>query len=141
MKIQDILLEKGNRCHTIDPESRLSDVAKTLVKHNCGSLLVLEESRLVGIITERDMLRACAGDARPLEAIRVREKMTGQLVVGRPEDEVEDIMGLMTHHRIRHLPILREEQLVGIISIGDVVKAHHDHLSLENAYLKHYIHG
>ncbi len=140
MKVFDILQTKGNRVHSIAPTASLADVVNALVAKNCGSLLVLDGERLVGIITERDILRAVAADDRDFSQIPVTEKMTTKLITGTPQDEVGRIMGLLTEQRIRHLPIVDGGQLCGIISIGDVVKAQHDHLSLENQYLKDYIH-
>jgi CBS domain-containing protein len=137
--MHEILSEKGQAVHSISPEATLSDVVDKLVARNCGSLVVLEGDCLKGIITERDILRTCAADHRPLSTIHVRECMTTELITGTPEDEVNTVMGMMTDNHVRHLPILENEKLVGIISIGDVVKAQFDKLSMENHYLKRYI--
>lgn len=142
MRLQDILRVKGAAVHTISPEATLDDVAQRLIAHNCGSLVVCEPGlpgALVGIVTERDILRVCAAQRGPLERLRVAEVMTREPTTGTPYDTIEDTMGLMTEQRIRHLPILDEGRLAGIISIGDVVKAHHDQVALENHYLKSYI--
>ena len=96
---------------------------------------------MLGIITERDILRACARYRQSLEQLTVAEVMTHDVVTGAPGDSVEDTMGLMTEKRIRHLPVMDGGHLLGIISIGDVVKAQHDQLTMENHYLKNYIHG
>lgn len=141
MQVAEILQVKGHQVHSIEPHATLADVVQTLVQRNCGSLLVLENGLLVGIITERDILRACAADQRPLNAIPVRERMTKELITGSLHDELESIMGLLTSRRIRHLPILEHGNLAGLISIGDVVKAQHDRLSMENRFLKDYIQG
>jgi CBS domain-containing protein len=144
MILQDILAAKGSTIYSIRPEATLADVVQTLVRHNCGSLVVCQEDggphkRLLGIITERDILRACAKSAAQLDRVQVGEAMTRNVVTGSPHDTVEDTMGLMTERRVRHLPILENDRLVGIISIGDVVKAQHDALSMENHFLKSYI--
>lgn len=141
MKLQDILEIKGRRVHTIRPEATLADVVETLVRHNCGSLVVCDGEQMVGIITERDILRACATQGDGLHDCHVRDHMTPNPITARLESDVEDIMGLLTENRIRHLPITQQDRLIGIISIGDVVKAQHDALSLENHFLKSYIHG
>jgi CBS domain-containing protein len=99
------------------------------------------DQRLAGIITERDILKACAAGRAPLEVTTVAEVMTRDVLVGSPHDTVEDAMGLMTVNRIRHLPVVEDGQLVGLISIGDVVKSQHDRLTLENHYLKCYLQG
>jgi CBS domain-containing protein len=139
MKIREILSVKGSAVHTISPDATLADVVQKLVANNCGSLVVTEGDRMVGIITERDILRACATNHRGLEERSVREHMSANLVTGACDDEVEKVMGLLTARRIRHLPIERDGKLVGLISIGDVVKAQFDEISTENYFLKEYI--
>jgi CBS domain-containing protein len=139
MKIQDILIVKGHGVHTITPQDTLADVVQKLVSNNCGSLVVMENEQMVGIITERDILRACAVNHRSLDERRVCDHMSSKLVTGLPEDDVGEIMGLLTQHRIRHLPIQKEGKLMGLISIGDVVKAQFDQLCTENYFLKEYI--
>src|SRR5882762_1802299 len=104
MLLQEILRHKGSVIHTIRPDATLDDVVQTLVRHNCGSLIVSAgdaSSPMLGIITERDILRACAGRVAPLDQLRVREVMTENLAVGSPNDSVEDTMGTMTNRRIR----------------------------------------
>jgi CBS domain-containing protein len=152
MTLREILLAKGNEVHTIGPEASLEDVVQKLIRANCGSLVVCDRAgasddrsprgRMVGIVTERDILHACAKySGRPLASLRVSEVMTRDVATGTPGDSVEETMGLMTEHRIRHLPILEGGRLVGLVSIGDVVKLQHQRLSLENHYLKSYIQG
>jgi CBS domain-containing protein len=145
MLLQDILRQKGSAVHTIRPEATLDDVVQTLVRHNCGSLVVTaadSSSSMLGIITERDILKACAAKRAPLDQVRVSEAMTTKdVAMGTPADSVEETMGTMTNRRIRHLPVVADGRLIGIVSIGDIVKAQHDHLTMENHYLKTYIHG
>ena len=140
MKLREILLSKGQHVYSASPTDSLAEVVNALVDHNCGALVVLEEERMVGIISERDVLRACAELAHPMEEL-VSARMTRELVTGTPEDNVEDVMGLLTNHRIRHLPIKDGDKLVGVISIGDIVKAQYQELSNENRLLKQYIQG
>jgi CBS domain-containing protein len=140
-KLRDILQSKGTEIHTICSTATLRDVVDLLVRHNCGSLLVVDKGQLLGIITERDILRAVASIDRPLSQCQVADHMSVELIGGGPEDAIGDVMGLMTQHRVRHLPVLEDERLVGIVSIGDVVKAQHHELSMENHYLKNYIQG
>ena len=141
MNLREILSVKGRTVHTIGPRATLADVVRMLVELNCGSLVVCDGDAMVGIITERDILKTVAARPKPLEEISVEERMTRDALTAVPEDEVEDVMGLMTQRRIRHLPVLEDGKLAGIISIGDVVKAHHDRLCMENEYLMHYIHS
>jgi CBS domain-containing protein len=146
MTLQDILRNKGSNVYTIEAQATLTEVAQVLARHNIGSLVVSEPAgsageRLLGIITERDMLRAWAKNPTSLEQLKVADVMVRDLVTVLPTDSVEDTMGLMTERRIRHLPVVENGHLVGMISIGDVVKAQHDSLTMENYYLKNYIHG
>jgi CBS domain-containing protein len=144
MKLADILAHKGYKVHSIRPSASLDEVVQVLVRHNIGSLMVCPEDdckRMLGIITERDILRACASHRGSLELIEVTDVMTTNVITGSPNDSVEDTMGLMTEHRIRHLPVLENDDLIGIVSIGDIVKAQHDALTMENHYLKSYLHG
>jgi CBS domain-containing protein len=139
MKVRDILQAKGTRVHTISSHATLADVVEQLVANNCGSLVVCDNNQMVGIITERDILRATLAGQPALAMVKVAERMTRRVVTGHPDDEVSSVMGLLTERRIRHLPITDDEGLLGIVSIGDVVKAQHDDLSLENHFLKNYL--
>ena len=142
--IQDILSAKGSTVYKIGPEATLADVARELVEHRVGSLVVCpsdasQQPSFLGIITERDILYCCARGDTDLAKIRVADVMTTNLITALPNDAIEDVMGLMTTKRIRHLPVVAEGRLLGIISIGDVVKAQHDHLAMENKFMKDYI--
>lgn len=146
MTLKDILDVKGQDIYRIDSQATLAQAAQTLVEHKVGSLLVFregdgEEERLAGIITERDILYACAADNRPLATTRVADIMTTELITGSPDDAVQSVMGLMTSKRIRHLPVVSEGKLLGIVSIGDIVKAQHDRLATDNRFMKDYIRG
>lgn len=146
MKLGDILETKGSAVHSIPPDATLQDTVDRLVEHRVGSLIVLRDDsegtvELLGIITERDILHACAAGQRPLTEVKVAEAMTADPVTGALVDDLEHVMGLMTTRRIRHLPVLTEGRLAGMISIGDIVKAQHDRLVLENRLLKDYIDG
>jgi len=139
MILSEILQAKGRRIYTIVAHASLADVVDKLVEYNVGSLVVCDDDgRLAGIVTERDILRACAARRR-LEDNIVEHNMTTDVITASPRDNVETVMGLMTEHRIRHLPILEDDRLVGIISIGDIVKAQHEELTRENYYLMSYI--
>jgi CBS domain-containing protein len=144
--LQDILGVKGPTVFSIASQATLAEAARKLVEHKVGALLVFgpgegEDRELVGIITERDILYSCAADNLPLETTRVAEIMTTKLITGLPGDPVESVMGLMTSRRIRHLPVLSEGKLLGIVSIGDIVKAQHDRLVMETQFMKDYVQG
>ncbi len=142
MKILDILREKGTDVLTIGPERTVHHAMRTLVEHNIGSLVVRGQGgEIVGIITERDILRECAKGPGRLQERVVRDAMTSDLIIGVPGDNLDYVMGIMTKNRIRHLPIMDDENLRGIISIGDVVNALRREIEFENRMLKDYIHG
>jgi CBS domain-containing protein len=146
MSLQDILNNKGSVVHTIEPGCMLDEVAHLLVEHRIGALLVSKggqsgEQELLGIVTERDILYHCAKSNLPLAAVEVTTVMSSPLITAAPTDSVDQCMGVMTAKRIRHLPVLEKGRLVGLISIGDLVKAQHDHLAMENRFMKDYIRG
>jgi len=143
--LNDILDAKGSGVYTIGPEATLLDAVEELVRHNVGSLVVCsreaEGERPVGIVTERDVLHQCASSKGCLAPLKVADVMTTELVTASPKDAVEAVMGIMTTRRLRHLPVCVEGRLVGLVSIGDVVKAQHDRLAMENKFMKDYIEG
>jgi CBS domain-containing protein len=140
MNLHEILRAKGRNVHTVVPHASLADVVDRLVEHNVGSLVVCGEAgEMVGIITERDILRACASRRFGLEDRTVEKHMTPNPITGTPHDDMESVMGIMTENRIRHLPIVEDGRLVGIVSIGDIVKWQHQELTRENHYLMSYI--
>jgi CBS domain-containing protein len=146
MKIDDILTVKGTAVHSISPEATLQEVVTKLIEKRIGALVVCRRDaagneELAGIITDRDILYASATGRRPLDEVKVAEVMTTALITCTPDDEVEQVMALMTNRRIRHLPVLVESRLAGIISIGDVVKSQLDRLAVENRFMKDYITG
>lgn len=141
MKLKDIVKAKGSTVFSIDPDKSVKDAIDMLVRYNVGSLLVIEDAQPVGIFTERDTLRAVAKDPTSLEGIRIGDMMSTELIIGDLEDEVEDAMQVMTEKRIRHLPVMTEERLAGLVSIGDLVKSQYEEKSVTVRYLKDYITG
>ncbi len=140
MNLHEILRSKGRTVHTIVPHASLADVVDRLVEHNVGSLVVCSEGgKMVGIITERDILRACASRRSGLEERTVEKHMSSHPITATSQDDIEYVMGVMTENRIRHLPIIDDGRLVGIVSIGDIVKWQHQELTRENHYLMSYI--
>ncbi|MGD8700096.1 MAG: CBS domain-containing protein [Gemmatimonadales bacterium] len=142
MLVRDILRKKGSHVVTIEAHRTVQDAIQALVENNIGALLVTSsDDQLVGIFTERDILREAATRSDQLSETLVGDVMTRSVVIGVPEDTIEYVMGIMTHNRIRHLPVLEEDELVGIVSIGDVVNAQLRETEFENRLLKDYIHG
>ena len=139
MLLTDILNTKGRGVLSTTPDESLGHVVEKLVENRCGALVVCEGETMVGIISERDILRAIVEVGKPLGEVLVRDRMTKEVITGSPDDPVSKIMGLMTENRVRHLPVLEDGKLAGVISIGDIVKAQHDRLTMENHYLMNYI--
>ena len=144
MDIQFLLRLKGNIVHDTKADARLGDCINKLVEKRIGALAVLDKSKkLAGIITERDVLNAMAARNGAIWDIPVSEVMTpaGRLITGQVNDSVESVMRRMTDNRIRHLPVVENGQVVGIVSIGDVVKGLLDQTLEENSQMKNYFLG
>jgi CBS domain-containing protein len=121
--VAGILEAKGSAVLRIEGSATVLDAVKRMVESNVGSLLVTDEGKLVGIVTERDYLRRVTLENRDENETPVREIMTAPLVYVTPDTSVEECMAVMTERRIRHLPVLTDRrELAGIVSIGDVVK-------------------
>lgn len=142
MRIKDILREKGADVVTIVPTATVHDAIMRLNEHNIGSLVVTTENGVVvGIITERDILREAAERCNEVRATEIVDVMTRDVIIGVPEDDLDYVIAVMTKNRIRHLPVMDESGLVGIVSIGDVVSTRLRKTAFENRMLKDYIHG
>jgi len=142
MKVQDILAEKGSEVISVHEEKTVFEAMGIFAKNKVGSLLVLNENNdTVGIIGARDVLMEALRTCEGIKKTKVKEIMTREIIVGAPEDNLEDVEKIMTVNRIRHLPIVKQKQICGIISIGDVVKAQLQDLHVENKYLKDYVSG
>jgi CBS domain-containing protein len=141
MRIHEILGRKGQDIVAIDPGGRLSKALRLLVNHGIGSVLVKEGDKTLGILTERDILRVLDRDPAALEELTVGEAMTHELIVAVPDDDVSYVMEILTKNRIRHLPVMVDGTIQGIISIGDVVNALRRETESENRYLRDYVQG
>ena len=119
--IGEILSYKGTNVWSISPEATVFDAIQMMADKNVGALLVTDGSKLVGIISERDYTRKVALKGKSSKETAVSEILSGDLVKVSPANTVEDCMRLMTDHRIRHLPVLDGEKIVGVVSIGDLV--------------------
>lgn len=141
MKINDILERKGHDVVTISEDHSILDAARRLVEYNIGALVVTYGDHPSGIITERDILKQTARAPGELGATPVGVVMTRDLVIADPDDGLEEVMEAMTQRRVRHLPVVRDRQLLGIVSIGDLINACLIRAEDENAHLRRYIHG
>jgi CBS domain-containing protein len=137
--LSEILDEKGRSVLEIDAEATVFEAVQKMVEHNVGSLLVTEGGDVAGIVTERDYLRRVTLEGRTDRETRVGDIMSGPLVVATPETSVDECMALMTDRRIRHLPVAEDGKVVGLVSIGDLVKFRSKQQSFEIQYLTDYI--
>ena len=140
-RVSEILRGKGTDVLKIHASATVFDAIKKIVDKNVGSILVTEGDEVVGIMTERDYLRKIAVLGRTSHETLVSEIMTAPLVYVTPETTIEESMAIMTDRRIRHLPVVENEDVVGIISIGDLVKFQSREQSFQIQYLTDYISG
>jgi signal-transduction protein with cAMP-binding, CBS, and nucleotidyltransferase domain len=137
-RLAEILEEKDGDVLEIDGDSSVLEAVQLMVEKNVGSLLVTERGEVAGIVTERDYLRRVTLEGRTEEA-PVREIMSSPLVVATRETTVDECMAMMTDRRIRHIPVVEGEKVVGLVSIGDLVKFKSKQQSFEIQFLNDYI--
>lgn len=121
--IKTLLRNKGGDIWSILPDASVYDAIHLMAEKEIGALLVMESERLVGVISERDYARQVILKGRSSEKTQVREVMSSDVITATPQSSIEDCMELMTQHRFRHLPIMNGDELVGVVSVGDLVKA------------------
>jgi CBS domain-containing protein len=142
MKVADLLKNKGQNVISIAADKSVAEALKTLMENKISSLVVLDANhRLIGIITERDIFRAATMDYEGIHSKKVADLMSTNLIVGTLEDDIEYVKGIMTQNRIRHLPIVAQEGLVGMVSIGDIVKFQLHETIVKNRYLEDMVFG
>jgi len=139
--VSQILKEKGNKVFQIEASATVFEAIKYMVDANVGALLVTDGHQITGIMTERDYLRRVTLEGRTDKEARVEEIMSSPLIYVTPEASIEECMALMTDRRIRHLPVVEDEDVVGLVSIGDLVKFQTKEQSFRIQYLTEYITG
>ena len=140
MNVEAILRAKGSNVATIRPDATVGAAVRELKTHGIGALLVSEDGRRVaGILSERDIVHALAEQGAALLAMPVDQLMTRKVVTCVPEDTVSDLMARMTQHRFRHLPVVKDGILIGIVSIGDLVKNRIEEVEFEADSLRSFI--
>ena len=138
--VAKVLEGKGSEVLTIDADATVFEAIKRMVEANVGALLVTDDGRVAGVVTERDYLRRVTLEGRTEEETLVREIMTAPLVYVMPETSVDECMAVMTERRIRHLPVFTENRdLVGVVSIGDLVKFKSAEQDFQIRFLTEYI--
>lgn len=137
----DILREKGGQIFDIPPDATVYEAIKLMQEKNAGCLLVFEKEEMVGIISERDYARKIILKGKRSQETAVRDVMTTSLITVSPDKDLEYCMELITDKRIRHLPVVEEGKVLGIISIGDIVKGIIDHKEFVIEQLEKYIKG
>ena len=137
--VSSILSRKGDWVITIEPNATVFDTISRMVEHNVGAICVVQGGELVGIFTERDYLRRIILQGRASKTTRVEEVMTKDVVCATPDHTADDCMALMTEKRIRHLPVVEQGHVIGVISIGDVVRAAIDDRDFHIQQLENYI--
>ncbi|HYJ69851.1 MAG TPA: CBS domain-containing protein [Nocardioidaceae bacterium] len=142
MRISDVLQSKGSaEVATIRPDATVRELLTELATHNVGALVVSEDgTSAIGIVSERDVVRHLNDDDAILDG-PVSAIMTTSIRVGEPDDSLDRLMSLMTEHRVRHVPVVKDGQLVGIVSIGDAVKQRLSQLEFERDQLNKYVAG
>lgn len=137
--VRHLLEAKSADIHSIGPDAPVIDAVRLMAERSIGALLVMEGPRLVGIVSERDYARKVVLQGRASADTPVSAIMTSQLVTVRPEDTVDRCMAIVTERRIRHLPVMSGQELVGLVSIGDLVKAVIEDQQVELDQLQRYI--
>lgn len=121
--IQELLDGKGSRVWSIDPDASVHEALALMAEHHIGALLVIDDTGPVGLVSERDHARHAVLDDRGPKALRVRDIMTEHVVCSAPDQTLEEAMAIMTEKRVRHLPVLDDGQILGMVSIGDLIKS------------------
>src|SRR5690349_9490884 len=139
MRISDVLRSKGSSVATVDPGISVSGLVSELARHNVGAMVVVENEVVVGIVSERDVVRRLHEHGADLLNARVSEIMTSNVFTCLPTDSVDSLAATMTERRIRHMPVVVDGRLIGIVSIGDVVKSRIGELESDREQLESYI--
>ncbi len=139
--IRQLLVEKGAQVVSIDPDSTVYDAIAKMAANDIGALVVIEGDEIVGMITERHYARNVALKGKTSPTVPVRDIMEKNVLTARCAQSVEECMALMTEKRLRHLPVMDGQKMVGIISIGDLVKSIISDQRFVIDQLEHYIHG
>jgi CBS domain-containing protein len=136
MKVSSIIERKTGDVITISPQANLKAAANLMRNHRIAALVVMKSGKAVGLVSERDIVEALSRHGGAAELVRVQDILPSRFVVVSPEETIKHAMAIMTYERVRHLPVIDEGQLVGIVSLGDIVKYRLEELELETNVLR-----
>lgn len=140
MRLSDVLQKKGANAVTVSASASVATAIQTMYQNRVGSVIVPSDGgKPIGILTERDIMRLCAQGKRDFENLLVKDCMTASPVLGSPDDRITEVLTVMTNKRFRHMPVVKDDQIIGIISIGDLVKAKLEETAEEAQALRDYI--
>jgi CBS domain-containing protein len=140
--VADVLQSKGSQVHSISPGATVLEAINKMNQHKLGALLVMENQRVVGMFTERDVLRRVVGEMRNPSETKVAEVMTSDVICCPPTTDIDEVSAIMQARRIRHIPVCDESgEIYGMISIGDVNAFHVQHQEAQITFLNEYIYG
>ena len=142
MKVMDLLETKGKDVVSVDANSSVEDAIRSMNARKISAIMVMEKGKTVGIFTERDVVRSyISSGGKSFKDIKVREAMVANLIVAVPDDDLNDIAAVMIEKNIRHLPVIADHKVIGMLSIRDIIQTHVKKLTSEIHYLKDYITG
>ncbi|MEA1979924.1 MAG: CBS domain-containing protein [candidate division Zixibacteria bacterium] len=142
MKVNEIFIKKNRKVITATAEMTLQQAMKLLIENKISSLPIIDENdELIGIVSDKDIFVSLYSDTSNMTEKTVKEIMSVDLIVGIESDDLNYVAGLMTNNKIRHIPIVDKNKIIGMISVGDIVKAQMTNIEIENRYLKNYIDG
>ena len=138
MLVRDILNKKGNKVFTSSPNTLIGEIANTLVKENIGAIVIIEKDLVVGILSERDIVRGFT-EKKSVRSTKAKELMTKNVITCNTKNTTEELLELMVKKHFRHIPVIQNNKLIGVVSIGDLVKDRTKRLKKEIDQLKSYV--
>ena len=138
MLVRDILNKKGNKVFTSSPDTLIGEIANTLAKENIGAIVIIEKDLVVGILSERDIVRGFT-EKKSVRSTKAKELMTKNVITCNTKNTTEELLELMVKKHFRHIPVIQNNKLIGVVSIGDLVKDRTKRLKKEIDQLKSYV--
>lgn len=140
MLVESVLRHKGTNVVTTKPDVSIGEAARILAANRIGALIIVDDQQaIVGVLSERDIVRGLAEHGDRVYAMPVRQLMSSDVLVCRRQDSLQSLMAVMTNRRVRHLPVVEDQRLVGIVTIGDIVKSRLEEATMEVDSLRRYV--